>query len=146
MRLRRCRGDAYRELVESGTMTEQAPDPAPRATGQIVFGAAVILLGIAMLTDPREGWGIYLPDGWWPLFVILFGVARLVDPGQSHGRPRSRSSGVWLVSIGIWGLISETRLFGFGYSTSWPLLVILLGAVIVSRALRPPEARRLREN
>jgi hypothetical protein len=126
-------------------MTEQAPDQSPRATGRIVFGAAVILLGIAMLTEPREGWGIYLPDGWWPLFVILFGVARLVEPGQSHGRPRSRS-GVWLVSIGIWGLVSETRLFGFGYATSWPLLVILLGAVIVSRALRPPEARRLREN
>jgi len=146
MRLHGRGDDAYRELVESGMMTQHAPNQCRSATGQIVFGVALILLGVAMFTDPRDSWGIYLPDGWWPVFVILFGVARLVDPCRVEGRPRSRSFGAWLVAIGLWGLISETRLFGFGYSSSWPLLVTLIGAAIVWRALRAPQPRRLRES
>jgi hypothetical protein len=42
------------------------------------------------------------------------------------------------VGVGLWGLISETRVFGFGYSTSWPLLVILAGVAIVWRAMEQP--------
>jgi hypothetical protein len=141
----RCE-DAYREVVENHTDVTQKPNESRTSTGQIAFGLAIALLGVAMLTDERDGWGIYLPDGWWPWFVILFGVFRLIDPGQSGGRPRSRRAGAWLVSIGLWGLVSELRVFGFDYSTSWPLLIIFVGAAIVWRALERPAARRLREN
>ena len=126
---------AYRGAVD-------ATRPAYRLNGQVLFGLGLALLGIAMLTDPREGRGIYLPDGWWPIFVILFGIARLVDPGVEEGRPRSRRRGAWILGIGIWGWISETRLFGFGYGASWPLLIIVLGLTIVWKALERPVAGR----
>ena len=115
-----------------------ATPPTHRLNGQVLFGLGLALLGIAMLTDPREGWEIYLPDGWWPIFVILFGIARLVDPGEAEGRPRSRRAGAWILAIGIWGLISETRLLGFGYGTSWPLLIVIFGLAIVWKALERP--------
>lgn len=115
-----------------------ATPPTHRLNGTVLFGLGLALLGIAMLTDPRDGWGIYLPDGWWPVFVILFGIARLVDPGEEEGRPRSRRGGAWILGIGIWGLISETRILGFGYGTSWPLLIIVVGMAIVWKALERP--------
>lgn len=136
MRLPGGRDAAYRQGVESRA-------PSHRLNGTVLLGLALALLGIAMLTDPRDGWpGIYLPDGWWPAFAILFGVARLVDPGESEGRPRSRRAGAWILGIGIWGLVSETRLFGFGYATSWPLLLIVIGISVVWRALEQPASRR----
>jgi hypothetical protein len=115
-----------------------------RLNGRVFFGIGLALLGIAMLTDPRDHPGIYLPAGWWPVFVILFGMARLVDPGEREGKPRSRRAGAWILGIGIWGLVSETRLLGFGYGTSWPLLVILVGISIVWRALEQPASCRVR--
>jgi hypothetical protein len=39
-----------------------------------------------------------------------------------------------LTAVGVWGLISEARLFGFDYSTSWPLLIIAAGMIMVWRA------------
>jgi hypothetical protein len=146
MRLLRRREDGYREAVETTMTVNQASDAARTSTGQIVFGLAIALLGVAMLTDQRDGWGIHLPNGWWPVFVILFGVFRLIDPGTTAGRLRSRRFGAWLVSIGLWGLISEQRLVGFEYSTSWPLLIVFAGAAIVWRALEKPAPCRLREN
>jgi hypothetical protein len=146
MRLLSRRKDGYREPVENTMTVKQEPNESRTSIGQIAFGLAIILLGVAMLTDQRDGWGIYLPDGWWPVFVMLFGVFRLIDPGTTGGRQRSRRFGAWLVSVGLWGLISELRLFGFDYSTSWPLLIIFAGAVIVWRALERPAPCRLPEN
>ena len=43
-------------------------------------------------------------------------------------------SGVWLILVGLWGLVNEWRLFGLTYGTSWPLLVMASGAMMVWRS------------
>lgn len=126
------------------TNAPPASDAPARLNGRVFFGVGLALLGIAMLTGRRDPPGLYLPSGWWPVFVILYGLARLFDPGESEGRPRSRRGGAWMLGLGIWGLVSETRLLGFGYATSWPLLVILVGITVVWRALDHPASCRVR--
>lgn len=123
---------------------QPASGAAGRLNGRVFFGVGLALLGIALLTDRRDPPGLYLPAGWWPVFVILFGLSRLVDPGDRDGQPRSRRGGAWLLGVGIWGLVSETRLLGFGYATSWPLLVVLVGISVVWRALEHPASCRVR--
>jgi hypothetical protein len=49
------------------------------------------------------------------------------------------------VLIGNWALISEWHLFGFTYGTSWPLLLIASGAMMVWRALETRAAPLRRE-
>ena len=37
--------------------------------------------------------------------------------------------------VGIWALISDWHVFGLTFGTSWPLLVMATGVMIVWRAL-----------
>jgi cell wall-active antibiotic response 4TMS protein YvqF len=41
------------------------------------------------------------------------------------------------VFVGCWALANEFALFGFDYGTSWPLVVIGAGVLVVWRALDP---------
>jgi hypothetical protein len=117
----------------------------PPHVGQIVVGLIVLALGGLLLADR------YFPDeqlmrSWWPLVLIVMGVARLaVVQVEAHCRSRSRRSGVWLIMIGLWALISDSHLFGLTFATSWPLLVIGVGVLMVWRALdtgaKPPMRR-----
>ena len=74
---------------------------------------------------------------------MVMGAARLATTqADPDGRVRSRRSGVWLIMVGFWGLISEFHLFGFTFATSWPLLVIGAGVLIVWRSLENGRAGR----
>ena len=47
--------------------------------------------------------------------------------------------------VGLWGVVSESQLFGLTFATSWPLFVMGVGVMIVWRSLetgsRPPLRR-----
>lgn len=60
----------------------------------------------------------------WPLLVVCIGLAHLIRPGS--GRPS-----IFLLLLGIWLQISTLGLFGLGFSDSWPLLIIFVGASFV---------------
>lgn len=122
---------------------EAGPEaPAAAARKRLLVGAALMLVGVVLMTS-LHGWGgawwlrllRALGRGWWPLVPLTLGLLRIAFPGSDRGRPRSRSGGAWLLLIGVWGLISEFRLFALGFSTSWPLLIVAAGLVIVWRAL-----------
>ena len=112
---------------------------------RILLGLAIVVIGLAMLVETNEDWGIHIHVGWWPFLLIFLGVAKMVLPGEGGGRRKSRRSGFWLLSVGAWGLISEAQLFGFDYGTSWPLLVIALGMNIVWRSMEGPSRRQIQE-
>lgn len=126
-------------------MTEQPYPEESRHDARVLLGSAIILIGVAMLVERNDGWAIRLDASWWPLLLLLLGFVKLVAPGERRGRPRSRRSAIWLLSIGTWGLISEAELFGLDYSTSWPLLVVALGLNIAWGALEAPPVRRIQE-
>jgi len=112
----------------------------------VLVGLAIMLVGVALMTDRGDGWNLE-PSGWWPLLLLFLGALRMIDPGLRRGRRRSRRGGLWLLAVGTWGLVSEAELFGLDYSTSWPLLIIAAGLIIAWRAIEGTERpRRIQEN
>ena len=126
-------------------MTEQSFADRSRHTARVLLGSAIILIGLALLVERNDWWGIHIDVSWWPMVLLFVGFARIVVPGERDGRPASRRSGLWLLSIGVWGLVIETPLFGLDYSTAWPLLVIVLGINIAWDALEARPIRRIQE-
>jgi len=110
--------------------TRQGPD-----TGQIVVGLIILAMGGALMLD-RLWPGSHATRSWWPFVVIVMGAARMVNgPALTNRERAGRRSGTWLVLVGLWGLVNEWRLFGLTYGTSWPLLVMASGAMMVWRSL-----------
>jgi len=116
-----------------------------RTNARVLLGLTIALIGLAMLVQRNAHWRLHLDIRWWPFLAMCLGLARMIVPGERKGRPRSRRGGFWLAGVGIWGWISEAQFFGFDYSTSWPLLVIVAGINIVWKSLEGPPGRRLQE-
>jgi hypothetical protein len=108
------------------------PPRRPNA-GQIAVGMAVLAMGLLLLADRYLQPEIPLMRSWWPLLLIVLGVSRAACARSA--RDGDLRSGSWFVMIGVWALISEWHLFGFTYGTSWPLLLIGSGVMMVWRAL-----------
>jgi hypothetical protein len=123
--------------------TQAARQPQP-GTGKVVAGVIVMIVGLSLLVD-RLDWDVRLSGHFWPLILIVIGIARLADRSAACGARRSVRSGLWLVYVGLWGLINEFHLFGLNYGTSWPLLVIGAGVGMVWRALDEPRPRTHRQ-
>jgi hypothetical protein len=114
--------------------------------GHVLLGAALILLGLAFLADQADVIHVTISERMWPFIPLFFGLVRLFAPGYRHGRRRPRRGAVWLLSIGLYGLVSQYRLFGLDYSTSWPLLIVAVGLNMVLKSFDAPCARAVREN
>ena len=95
----------------------------------LATGLALILLGALFLLDNLRIVDLRLAWDAWPLFIVLFGVVRSIDS-------QDRSSGLWLVAIGLWLFVNEYELWGLSYGDSWPLLVVVVGISMVFKAMR----------
>ena len=121
--------------------------PRQSDSGRVFAGLVIVLAGLALLLDRRAIWEVRMSFHYWPLLLIALGALRLLDPPRSDGRPPSRRAGAWLLYVGCWGLLNEFHLFGFGYQTSWPLLIVGAGIGMVWRAFdNVPERPGVREN
>ena len=115
--------------------------------GHVAIGAAIILIGLAFFGAQADWWDFRISARFWPFILLFMGAARMVWPRVRQGHRPSRRGGLWLLMIGAWGLISEFRLLGLHYGTSWPLLIVAAGINMVWRALEEPCANRpVREN
>lgn len=107
---------------------------------RILLGLLCLFVGGVVLLD-RAGIGRqHLPEQLWPFVLITMGFVHLFDAPADAWQRRSRRPGIWLVIIGCWGAVNEFHLFGFDDETSWPLLVIAAGTIMIWRALDPPIA------
>jgi hypothetical protein len=114
----------------------------PRNPGRIVGGIAVVLVGLSMLANQiGYGDGLHLSGRYWPLILIAIGIVQIAEVSERDGRPQSRRKGVWLLFLGAWGLVNEFHAFGLDYGTSWPLLIIGAGVLMVWRAVENPAGR-----
>jgi len=128
------------------------PDNGLRAwhPAAVVAGGVLLVLGVAMLSTPIE---VPIEDGRLivPFGMILIGATSLlgnrtcVDKpaadeatgGRRRAARRNRStSGLWMIGIGCWLLVSQTHLFGLGFGTSWPLLLVVMGLLLMIRGWR----------
>lgn len=97
-------------------------------TGALTGGIIMITFGVLFLLSKLD----YTDLGdvvrrYWPVIVIIIGATKLFSRETVW-------SGLWLVAMGCWLLIAHLRLFGLTYGSSWPLLLIVLGAGLVLRA------------
>jgi hypothetical protein len=131
--------------TEKGVTTVPDFEQRPRG-GQVLLGLALIVLGLGFLLHRLDLWHIHLSARYWPFILIFIGAARLLYGPFRTRRGRTRRGGVWMINIGLWGLISEFQLFGLDYGTSWPLLIVAVGLNIVWRSLEEPRSRKIQEN
>ena len=92
-------------------------------------GLMLIAVGTLFLLDRLDiaDFG-YVMGTWWPMIIVLVGVPKLFHR-------RTIWSGLWLIAIGVWLQLVRLHLFGLTYRSSWPLLLIALGAAIALRAV-----------
>jgi hypothetical protein len=100
-----------------------------------VFGLVVMVAGGVLLLD-RLNWGFRLNVPIWPVILLFLGLARISER-RASGRVGLNRSSAWLIFLAGWGFINEYRLWGFTYETSWPLLIVGAGVMIVWRSVTP---------
>jgi hypothetical protein len=117
----------------------------------VIAGGVLLALGVAMLLTPAEDLRLDAGRLIGPFIMIAIGTTILAGGRACAARPaadeatrerrraerRNRStSGLWMIGIGCWLLVSQTHLFGLGFRTSWPLLLIVMGLLLTIRGWR----------
>lgn len=105
-----------------------------RATGRLIFGAVLLVLG-ALWTLDNLG---FMDAGevlrYWPALLVVFGVMRLFG----WAMPRTPLLGGILAFVGVQMLLHEFDLVQFSLLRLWPAVLVLVGASIIWRSLRGP--------
>ena len=120
--------------------------------GAVVGGAFLLVLGGTMFLDRSGLMDISVRHLIGPACLIVLGMLMLVGNGgvvygrreklpdgtiQSNLKRRGGlTGGLWLTGVGCWMLVSQLHLFGLDYHTSWPLLIILSGIIMLVRGTR----------
>lgn len=116
-------------------------DRKKRPASRLVLGLSLFAAGALLLADnagfdiPRAVWS------YWPLFVIALGISRLAWPGEGE----ERAGGYWLVVVGVYGWTATRQLFGLGWGTAWPLVLVAAGLQIAYESLERGRPRPVRE-
>ena len=125
--------DEQAQGAQAGPGTGWAPTASQpsgiRGHRHLATGLALILIGVLFLLDNLRIVDLRLAWDAWPLSIVLVGVVCLIDR-------RDRSTGLWLVAIGLWLFVNEYELWGLSYGDSWPLLVVVVGISMVFKAMR----------
>jgi len=111
-------------LVLGGTMFLERSGLADVQMRHIIGPACLIILGTLMMFE-HSG--------------VVFGRRVRAADGTTRKRVRKQggmAAGFWLVGIGCWMIVSQQHLFGLDYHTSWPLLIVLSGIIMLVRGLR----------
>lgn len=106
-------------------LEERAPRRVNGST--IAWGAALLTVGLVMLLDQMNLLDRSFLHDWWPVALIVVGVL---------------TRGWFFAAIGTWFLISKLELFGLTWGTSWPLILMVIGAGIIIDAIIGRSRRR----
>ena len=109
-------------MIETGSGTQR---PWAVAGGVILVG-----LGALFFLDRHD----QLRGGFWKLWPFVMVAIAAVKLANARGWPERRSA-LWLMMVGGWMLLNTLDLFGLSWGTSWPLLVIAMGILLVMDAL-----------
>ncbi|MBL8227870.1 MAG: hypothetical protein JNL98_05315 [Bryobacterales bacterium] len=101
------------------------------------MGIVLIVLGSFLLLERLDLLQTDLLRHFWPLVILLVGVNLLI----SQRGPYGLAFGACLV---LFGALLEVEKFGlvrFRFRELWPVYLIVLGALLLWRAIRPPQVR-----
>lgn len=108
---------------------------------RILFGIAVIGVGVLALLDNLRFFDMPLLQTFWPLGLALFGLGRLIS-GRHYGH---WLFGAALVLFGVFLTADHLGFVQFQPRNWWPVLIILAGLSIVTRGLFPRPRRTLND-
>jgi hypothetical protein len=120
--------------------------------GAIGAGVILLIVGAAMFLDTTGAVDIRFGRMIAPLVLITIGASMVLGRSacvmghractvEGDTRPRLRrrggpTSGIWLIGIGAWMLVSQNHVFGLTYHNSWPLFIVLSGIMLVIRGFK----------
>ena len=94
-----------------------------------VLGVILLCIGVVLLA---LNLGFDIPWHLWkyfPIPMIAFGLWGILSPGHDL----DRIGGLWLLTNGLYCLISVFGLFGLGWATAWPIYIVTLGIAILAK-------------
>lgn len=111
-----------------------AQERPPLFSAKLVFGLAVIALGLILMADSLHWYDAWHLLTWWPLALAAFGLARLIQDG-----PLSLRGHVWL-GFSVAGFMSQFGPWGL-LERWWPAFLVWGGIVVTLRAIFPQPKR-----
>jgi hypothetical protein len=115
----------------------EQPLPPGVNAGRVTLGVFILTLGSLMLVDRAADVDVNVVRLFPGVVLIAMGLVRMAlaaqDP-EAHRGPNPIVHCLWLMTVGTWLILNLLHLFGMTFQTSWPLLMIAGGALIVARA------------
>ena len=102
-----------------------------RIPGQVILGVVVIAMGVLFLLDNLGIWDFHGVIRFWPMMFVLVGAIKMADTGSPNGR----FLGAVLILVGATMTLNRFGFFYLSWRTVWPLLLILLGGMVVFKAI-----------
>lgn len=99
---------------------------------RLALGLAVVVFGILLFLKNADSEFGYRLWSWWPVIFMILGLGMLLQPTRS----RRWILGTVLFLLGLLILLSNLDLIRLRARDVWPILLILLGIAIVTRAVR----------
>lgn len=93
----------------------------PPNYSRLAWGLVLVILGCLLLVGRFQLMEVDNWLRWTPLVVVgigLFSLAQAGSPGQVR-------SGLWMIGIGVWLLVSLFHFYGLSFNNSWPFLAAL---------------------
>ncbi len=101
-----------------------------RRSWAVVGGVILIAVGALFFLDRHAQFS----GGFWKLWPFAMVAIAAVKLANAGSWPERRSA-LWLMMVGAWLLLNTLDLFGLSWATSWPLLVIGVGVLMVMDSL-----------
>lgn len=96
----------------------------------LLWGAVLVTIGV-VITLGNFGYGVGSLWRYSPLILVAMGIAKIIQPDKDE----DRISGLTTALFGVWLLCNFMGIFGLSFSSSWPLMLIIIGLGIVLRSL-----------
>jgi len=104
-------------------------------SGRVAAGFIVLALGVLMLLDRHNPFGVHTMRFFPGLAVMAIGLSQMACGRDRHRHRHGGFNSVWLVIVGAWLIASEANVMGLTFRTSWPALIVAAGLMIVLREL-----------
>jgi len=115
-------------------MPPRPPNTPPQHAGhRILFGLAVVGIGVLALLDNLRVFDVELLKTFWPLGLVLWGLGRLIWRAQAG----SAMVGVLAIGAGLVLTAENLDYLRFDWQDWWPLLIIGAGVSILMRGFSP---------
>jgi predicted membrane protein len=122
--------EGRKDQLLAGIMIRGKGQPEASRLG-LVWGALVVVAGVALLLDHMGFIAIGSLFRFWPMILIFFGVGHLFTPSN-------RAWGVILMVVGAVFQLNSLGITHLHFADMWPLAIIAVGLILMWGALKPP--------